>query len=460
MVAPLTGAEGVAVQTASGSVISAIESSAKAIAMLGAAFPARVNTPIATAGNGTLTAAALAGQIITRSGTSANFTDTTDSAANIIAGLPQESPVNTSLWVIIRNTTPYTQTIAAGVGVTLAGETMLPPNSSGIFNLTLTSTVAVTLTGVLVVPTDMGIIPSNTALATVGNGTLLAAGITSGLVTRSGSTAAFTDTTDSAANIIAALPNAQVSQSWELLINNTTAWPETLAGGTGVTLSGLASPIPANSTARFLCTYTAAAAVTLQMVSVAYNAAGGADPATTSTFFGSGSGTFLEEGTLGKSVSQAGINPGGTAGDYVVAAFTIKANSLDGVGNRGSQLIAKGGLAANANSKRVKVIAGATTAVVGSLVTGGTVIEDTGAQTTSGGGWGISVDIWKTGAANSNTQKATSNGKFMGAAHLGAQAPTALTMTENADILVAVTINCATTATDASLDTAYLTAMN
>jgi hypothetical protein len=460
MVAALIGTEGVVAQTASGSVISSVETSTKALAMLAAALPARVSTPIATAGAGILTAAALIGGRVVRSGAPSAFTDTIDTAAAIIAALGTEAPVNTSWPVYVRNTTPFVETIAVGVGITLTGETVIPPNATGIFQVTVSSTAAVTVDGVGVITTDFTPPQANAALTTVGNGTLLAAPIVGGVLTRSGSTAAFTDTTDSAANIILALPNSQVGQSWELSIVNTTAFPETLAAGAGVTLTGLASPIPANSTGKFLCTYTAGAAVSMQMVSVAFNAAGGADPATTATFFGSGVGTFLEEGTLGKSISQAGINPGGTAGDYVVAVFTIKANSLDGVGNRGVQVVAKGGLASNANGKRIKVIAGATTAVVGSLVTGGTTIEDTGAQTTSGGGWGISVDIWKTGAANSNTQKATSNGKWMGATHLGAQAPVALTMTENADILVAITANAATAATDISLDTSYATAMN
>ena len=463
MVAPLSGGETLMVMSASGSVISGQASSSKAIAMLAAAIPARVSTAIATAGNGTLTAAGLVGGVIVRSGAPAAFTDTFDSAANIIAALPTEAPVNTSWICYVRNTTPYPETLAAGAGITLQGETMVPANSTGIFVVTVTSTAAVTINGVAAIPTDTGILLASTAMTTVGNGTLTAAGITSGLIKRSGSTSAFTDTSDSAANIIAALPNAQVGQSWFLLIENDTAFAETIAAGTGVTLSGLAGPIPPNSTAKYLCTYTGASAVSMQLVGVWFNAAGGADPATTQTFFGSGTGTFLEEGTLGRSISQSGINPGSTGNDNVLAVISIPANSFDGVGNRGVTIVAKGSLGANANSKRIKLVANPATAVVGSAVVGGTVIEDTGAQTINGGGWWISADIFKTGAANSNTQIATSNGKIMGnaaSAHLGCQAPTALTATENGTILVAVCGNAATLTTDIALNTAYATAMN
>ncbi len=96
-----------------------------------------------------------------------------------------------------------------------------------------------------------------TAISTVGAGSLTAAAIVGGIVTRSGSqtNTAFTDTTVAASAIIAAMPDPDVGEVfiWRY-VNNTNA-PATLAGGSGVTLS---ATVPANSTATFAIKYTAA----------------------------------------------------------------------------------------------------------------------------------------------------------------------------------------------------------
>jgi hypothetical protein len=110
--------------------------------------------------------------------------------------------------------------------------------------------------------TGTGVVPANTPVtATVGT-TLSAAAIVSSLITRTGPTAAFTDTTDTAANIIAAMNSQVIGNSWTLRIINDTAFPETIAAGSGVTLSGQ-TVVPANSWAEFLMTYSAAGAVTM-----------------------------------------------------------------------------------------------------------------------------------------------------------------------------------------------------
>ena len=74
-------------------------------------------------------------------------------------------------------------------------------------------------------------------------------------------------TTDTAANIIAANPGWQVGQSYMLRIRNDSgsANTATIAGGTGVTVTGTATI--AQYVARdFVVTYTGASAVTLQNV--------------------------------------------------------------------------------------------------------------------------------------------------------------------------------------------------
>jgi hypothetical protein len=95
-----------------------------------------------------------------------------------------------------------------------------------------------------------------TALTTVGAGTITAAGIVAGTTNRGGTqTAVFTDTTDTAANIVALLPTLSVGESFFHTYENPTTYDATLAGGSGVTVSGQ-TVVPANSWARYLYTYT------------------------------------------------------------------------------------------------------------------------------------------------------------------------------------------------------------
>ena len=116
--------------------------------------------------------------------------------------------------------------------------------------------------------------PLATALNTVGAGTILAAGIAGGTTARGGaqSGTAFTDTTDTAALIIAALANPTIGQALVWIYQNNTNAQATIAGGAGVTVSGV-TIVPANGWAKFLVTYTAAATVTVVAVSAGTNAA-------------------------------------------------------------------------------------------------------------------------------------------------------------------------------------------
>ena len=90
MAAPLNGTEQVFLESASGGTITPSMSTSRAIAALAQSFPSRVNTPVANGTGTTLVASALVGGVITRTGTSAAFTDTTDTAAAIIAALRSE----------------------------------------------------------------------------------------------------------------------------------------------------------------------------------------------------------------------------------------------------------------------------------------------------------------------------------------------------------------------------------
>lgn len=224
-------------------------------------YPSIVNTNITTVGDGTLTAAAIVGGLITRSGSVAAFSDATDTAVAIVAALSAYVASETFL-IRINNTTAFPETITAGSGVTLTGAAIIPPNSVGTYLVTITSATAVSIRHVETGPRTTKTLEIVTALTTVGAGTITAAGIAGGVTNRTGSTSAFTDTTDTADNIIAAQPNVHIGDSWEYTYNNNTVTVATLTGGTGVTVSGVTT-VGAGKMARYLVTYTAASTITM-----------------------------------------------------------------------------------------------------------------------------------------------------------------------------------------------------
>lgn len=154
-----------------------------------------------------------------------------------------------------------------------------------------------------------------------------------------------------------------------------------------------------------------------------------------------------------------GVNPGGTAVDSVLAVFSLPANFFDKAG-RSLTIEAFGNFAANANTKTVKLWFNATTAVVGAAITGGTLLATTGAVATNNGGYSVSGNVTKRGAANSNTQVTTSNGAMAGAAAAGVSLAAEAVAVENAPILIAVTGNAATAVGDIIHALLQITAYN
>lgn len=150
---------------------------------------------------------------------------------------------------------------------------------------------------------------------------------------------------------------------------------------------------------------------------------------------------------LNKQISAAGVSPASTAADIVLAVFALPANIFSAIGNE-LYIQAQGSLVNNANTKRIKLIFGATTAVVGSAVTGGATIADTGSITTVGGGWSLQASVLKYGAAGSNTQIALHEQAQIGATIAALLAPSLLTAVENGTILIAVTGNAGTATSD------------
>ena len=183
------------------------------------------------------------------------------------------------------------------------------------------------------------------------------------------------------------------------------------------------------------------------------------DPPNCSTQFGKGGAVFYEEGNLIRNVS-AGISPGTINNDNVLAVYTLAANSFD-ISGRGLNFVAEGSVANNTNSKRLKLWFGATTAVVGSAISGGTLIADTGAYTTTGAaGWILEANVFKYGITGSNTQVALHAAAQIGSTVGSLLVPTLLTGTESGPIIVAVTGNAVTATTDIVMNFFEINAMN
>ncbi len=264
-------------------------------------LPYEVETDITTVGSGVLTAAGLVGKLIKRTGPVAAFSDATDSALNIVAALNTYVAAS-SFETKIQNFTLFPMTITAGSGVTLTGNIIVPPLSVATYLVTITNGTAVAIKGIAIAPITTAQPEVITALTTVGAGTITGAGIAGGVTNRTGSTSAFTDTTDTAANIIAAIYNGVTGSAFEYTYFNNTGFVATLAAGSSVTLTGV-TVLPA-TWMRFHVRMTSSSAVT--MTPIATGPIGALPPAQYAT--GTTTTTF-------------------TAGELTGAAFTVYNNS-------------------------------------------------------------------------------------------------------------------------------------
>lgn len=146
------------------------------------------------------------------------------------------------------------------------------------------------------------------------------------------------------------------------------------------------------------------------------------------------------------------VAPGATGADNVVGVITIPANYF-GLSGQGIYFTASGNFAATANNKRVKLIFNPATAVIGSTVgAGGTTLADTGVVATNNQGWLLEGAIIKRGSLGANTQTTISVGAVAGTSNVGILLNVDTVAVETAAILVAVTINNTTAASDASMD--------
>jgi hypothetical protein len=172
-----------------------------------------------------------------------------------------------------------------------------------------------------------------------------------------------------------------------------------------------------------------------------------------------GAATFGEEGNLYRFVS-GGTNPAATGADKVIASYTLPAGSFD-IAGRGLVFQALGTFVSNANTKDCKLYFNCTTATVGQTVTGGTVIADSGSFTTGSPlGWQLTAQVFKYGATGSNTQVGQNTGIIVANTHSGMGVPILFTANESAPIIMALTLNTNTAATDLSANFFEVNALN
>jgi len=224
---------------------------------------AEANANDTTVGAATLSAAALVGGVITRSGSTADYTDTTPTATAIIDALPIPAVIGQSWELLIKNTVAFAETLAAGTGVTLAGQIIVPPLSWMRLLVSYTGAGAVTIRGMATGP--LADLPNAKYSTAALSGSTASAGQLTGakfvVMNNSGANPG-TYTTRTATQMFADTPNAQVGQSYVVRLKNGQATGNlTLAGGTGVTATATILP---NTWRDFLVTFDTATTMTFQ----------------------------------------------------------------------------------------------------------------------------------------------------------------------------------------------------
>ena len=224
-----------------------------------------VNTAITTAGAGTLTAAGIVGGFITRSGPSADYTDTTDTAGLITSAL--EAPSVGLSWILrIKNTVAFAETVAGGTGVTVSGIAVVPALSVGSFLVTYTGAGAFTMVGIGNQPlTNLPVTKYITAA--LSTGTLTAGQMTGAqhVFLETTTDGAASMTTRTAAQMFADIPNAQIGQTWLVTFINSGNNTLTIVADGTVTATGTLT-VATTTTRTFVCAFTSATAATMQGV--------------------------------------------------------------------------------------------------------------------------------------------------------------------------------------------------
>jgi len=223
---------------------------------------------IVTAGAGTYTAAQIQGGVIRRDPTGAARTDTTSTAALMVAAV-DSAAVGSSLRFQVKNTADANEliTLAGGAGVTLSPtDVFIKPGQTKEFLVVFTNVTSGTEAATLYDMDQFKDFVSKISIAdvTAGASTLTAVNLYNGGVIRRDPTGADrSDVTPTAALLVAQIPDARVGSTFEFEIINTADADEviTLTAGVGVTLSPTSITIGRNQSKKFLaeCTNVTAA---------------------------------------------------------------------------------------------------------------------------------------------------------------------------------------------------------
>ena len=225
-----------------------------------------LNTPasVDTAGAATYTAAQIGRGIILRDPNGGNRTDTLPTAALLIAGAANVYTLaadGDSVQWEVRNTGAQVLTLAAGSGLTLLGDLVLPAGSTRVLTAIRTSASAATVT-VLNPLAAPGQVPVQASTITTASAqTYTAAQYLGGYIARDPNGAARADLVPTAASINTANPALVVGSYFDSTIKNTADAAETitLTANTGVTLIGTIT-VAQNETMVVRTIKTAAAA--------------------------------------------------------------------------------------------------------------------------------------------------------------------------------------------------------
>lgn len=220
-----------------------------------------ISTALNTVGAGTITAAGITGGVTARGGaqSGAAFTDTSDTAVNIIA-LLGGAPNGSAFEWTYQNSTNAVATLTGGTGVTLTQ--VVPANTYARFLVTQTAATTVTITAIAT-GQNAALPVSQFVTIAAGNGTLAAGNMEGAAWCNLASSGATAMTTRTAAQLIANIPNAQIGMNYMLMIFNSNGGTLTLTGGTGVTITGTAT-IATNIVRFYNVSITGAATVTMQ----------------------------------------------------------------------------------------------------------------------------------------------------------------------------------------------------
>jgi hypothetical protein len=214
-------------------------------------LPATQYTAVATATAFAPTGAQVAGgdhTVLNLTGTlSADRILTTPTAALIVAAIAGAAAGQTYRLRIINSSAGlFTWTVAAGANVTLTGDLLIPKDTWREFNVTLTTLAAVDMQSVGT-GTQFPRLPAtkvSSATDTAGftlTGAQVAGAQDVSVKLTGALTAAAAATLPTAANIVAAIPNATIGQTYHLRLSNesTGDYVWTVTTNTGLTLSGV-----------------------------------------------------------------------------------------------------------------------------------------------------------------------------------------------------------------------------